>query len=105
MYDLSKGDILYVKMSSSIRDNGMDLDNLAVYANKNIIELLGDKVNWTAKSGEILGGVVLDYDYGIINVNGKDIPVVASSKIIDDEIHIVDLKEDKIQHPFTYKGE
>ena len=50
------------------------------YGNPRYIALLDPEVNWVVKAGDSVGGVKLNYSYGIMNAGGVKIQVVSTSK-------------------------
>ncbi len=52
-----------------------------LYGNPRYISLLGDNVKWVVRSGDSLGGVKLNYSYGIMNSGDVKIQVVSACKI------------------------
>lgn len=52
-----------------------------LYGNPRYISLLGDNVKWVVRSGDSLGGVKLNYSYGIMNSGDVKIQIVSASKI------------------------
>lgn len=59
------------------------LENMTfvIYGNPRYISLLGKNVNWVVRSGDSLGGVRLDYSYGIMNSGDIKVQVVSAAKI------------------------
>lgn len=51
-----------------------------VYGNPRYISLLDPEVNWVVKSGDSVGGVKLNYSYGVMNAGGLKIQVVSTMK-------------------------
>lgn len=51
-----------------------------IYGNPRYISLLDPEVNWVVKSGSFVGGVKLNYSYGIMNAGGLKIQVVSTMK-------------------------
>lgn len=58
------------------------LENLTFvcYGNPRYISLLDPEVNWVVKSGDSVGGVKLNYSYGVMNAAGLKIQVVSTMK-------------------------
>lgn len=52
-----------------------------IYGNPRYISLLGKNVQWVVRSGDSLGGVRLDYSYGIMNSGDIKVQVVSAAKI------------------------
>ena len=52
-----------------------------IYGNPRYVSLLGDNVKWVVRSGDSLGGVKLNYSYGIMNSGDVKIQVVSACKI------------------------
>lgn len=52
-----------------------------LYGNPRYVSLLGDNVKWVVRSGDSLGGVKLNYSYGIMNSGDVKIQVVSACKI------------------------
>lgn len=50
------------------------------YGNPRYISLLDPEVNWVVKTGDSVGGVKVNYSYGIMNAGGMKIQVVSTSK-------------------------
>ena len=50
------------------------------YGNPRYISLLDPVVNWVVKAGDSVGGVKLNYSYGIMNAGGVKIQVVSTMK-------------------------
>ncbi len=59
------------------------LDNLTfvIYGNPRFISLLDPNVNWVVKNGDMVGGIKLNYSYGIMTSGDVKIQVVSSYKI------------------------
>lgn len=51
-----------------------------VYGNPRYISLLDPNVNWVVKAGDHIGGVKMNYNYGIMNACGMKIQVVSTMK-------------------------
>lgn len=51
-----------------------------IYGNPRYISLLDPEVNWVVKSGDSVGGVKLNYSYGVMNAGGVKIQVVSTMK-------------------------
>jgi hypothetical protein len=51
-----------------------------VYGNPRYISLLDPEVNWVVKSGDSVGGVKMNYSYGVMNAGGLKIQVVSTMK-------------------------
>ena len=51
-----------------------------VYGNPRYISLLDPEINWVVKSGDSVGGVKLNYSYGVMNAGGVKIQVVSTMK-------------------------
>ena len=51
-----------------------------LYGNPRYISLLDPEVNWVVKSGDSVGGVKLNYSYGVMNAGGVKIQVVSTMK-------------------------
>ena len=58
------------------------MENLTfvVYGNPRYIALLDPEVNWVVKAGDSIGGVKMNYNYGIMNACGMKIQVVSTMK-------------------------
>ena len=58
------------------------MENLTfvLYGNPRYISLLDPEINWVVKSGDSVGGVKLNYSYGIMNAGGVKIQVVSTMK-------------------------
>lgn len=54
-----------------------------MYGNPRYISLLGKNVNWVVRSGDSLGGVRLNYSYGVMNSGDVKIQVVSAAKIAE----------------------
>ena len=52
-----------------------------LYGNPKYVSLLGDAVNWVVRSGDTLGGIKLNYSYGVMNTANVKIQVVSAAKI------------------------
>ena len=52
-----------------------------LYGNPRYVSLLGDEVNWVVKSGDNLGGIKLNYSYGIMTSGQVKVQVVSAAKI------------------------
>ena len=52
-----------------------------IYGNPRYVSLLGKNVQWVVRSGDSLGGVRLDYSYGIMNSGDIKVQIVSSAKI------------------------
>lgn len=65
------------------------LDDLTFvcYGNPRYISLLSPHINWVVKNGDMIGGVKLNYSYGIMNSGGVKIQVVSTNKV------------DSVKHP------
>lgn len=96
-------DNVILNISEGVRSNGLNLDTLCVYTNKDTVKYLGDNVRWAVTKGDVVGGVALEFDYGFITIDDKEVPVIVSNKIITDEIHLINLDECKYNHkPTSY---
>lgn len=51
-----------------------------LYGNPRYISLLDPEVNWVVKSGDSVGGVKMNYSYGIMNAAGAKVQVVSTMK-------------------------
>ena len=51
-----------------------------MYGNPRYISLLDPEVNWVVKSGDSVGGVKMNYNYGVMNAGGAKIQVVSTMK-------------------------
>lgn len=51
------------------------------YGNPRYISLLSPNVNWVVKNGDMVGGVKLNYAYGIMTSGGVKVQVVSTNKI------------------------
>lgn len=58
------------------------MENLTfvIYGNPRYIALLDPEVNWVVKAGDSIGGVKMNYNYGIMNACGMKIQVVSTMK-------------------------
>ena len=58
------------------------LENLTfvIYGNPRYISLLDPEIKWAIKSGDSIGGVRMNYSYGIMNAAGMKIQVVSTMK-------------------------
>ena len=58
------------------------IDNMTFvcYGNPRYISLLDPEVNWVVKTGDSVGGIKVNYSYGIMNAGGMKIQVVSTSK-------------------------
>ena len=54
--------------------------SFVIYGNPRYISLLDPEVNWVVKAGDSVGGVKLNYSYGIMNAGGLKIQVVSTMK-------------------------
>lgn len=52
-----------------------------IYGNPRYISLLNPNVEWKVTSGGSVGGIKLDYNYGVMTTNGMKIPVVSVMKL------------------------
>ena len=52
-----------------------------LYGNPRYISLLDPKVNWVVRSGDMMGGVKLNYSYGVMNSGNTKVQVVSAMKI------------------------
>lgn len=52
-----------------------------IYGNPRYISLLGEKVNWVVRSGDMVGGIKANYSYGVMNSGGVKIQVVSTNKV------------------------
>ena len=59
------------------------LEDLAfvIYGNPRYISLLDPKVNWVVRQGDVVGGVKLNYSYGVMTSGNTKVQVVSSMKI------------------------
>lgn len=51
-----------------------------IYGNPRYISLLDPEVNWVVKNGDSIGGVKMNYSYGVMNAGGLKIQVVSTMK-------------------------
>lgn len=51
-----------------------------IYGNPRYISLLGGKVNWVIKNGQMTGGIKHNYGYGVMNTGNVKIQVVSALK-------------------------
>ena len=51
-----------------------------IYGNPRYISLLDPNVNWVVKAGDHVGGIKMNYNYGIMNACGMKIQVVSTMK-------------------------
>lgn len=56
-----------------------------IYGNPRYISLLGGNVKWVVSNGSSVGGVRMNYNYGIMNSGGVKIQVVSTAKIMADD--------------------
>ena len=56
-----------------------------IYGNPRYISLLGDNVKWVISNGSSVGGVKMNYNYGIMNSGGVKIQVVSTIKVMADD--------------------
>lgn len=58
------------------------MENLTfvIYGNPRYVSLLDPEINWVVKSGDTVGGVKMNYNYGIMNAAGMKIQVVSTMK-------------------------
>lgn len=52
-----------------------------LYGNPRYISLLDPKVNWVVRNGDMMGGVKLNYSYGVMNSGNTKVQVVSAMKI------------------------
>ena len=52
-----------------------------IYGNPRFISLLGDNVKWVLRAGDTLGGVKLNYSYGVFTTGNIKVTVVSTNKI------------------------
>lgn len=59
------------------------LEDLAfvIYGNPRYISLLDPKVDWVVRQGDVVGGVKLNYSYGVMTSGNTKVQVVSSMKI------------------------
>lgn len=58
----------------------MENISFVCYGNPRYVSLLDPFVNWVVKSGDTVGGVKLNYSYGVMNAGGVKIQVVSTAK-------------------------
>ena len=77
----AKFDHILLPISNLLIDESQ-IDNVTfvVYGNPRYISLLDPEVNWVVKAGDSVGGVKLNYSYGVMNAAGMKIQVVSTYK-------------------------
>ena len=55
--------------------------SFVIYGNPRWISLLDPKVNWVVRNGDMMGGVKLNYSYGVMTSGNTKVQVVSAMKI------------------------
>lgn len=73
-----KIDRVVIDLADSAKIENM---TFVLYGNPRYISLLGKNVNWVVRSGDSLGGVRLNYSYGVMTTGDVKIQVISAAKI------------------------
>ena len=74
------------RLLSKLKTKLLTTDMMFVaYGHPNNIELLNAAVDWKFDEGSKIGGVTLDYKFGVITESGTRIHVVSTLKVPEDE--------------------